>query len=351
LDRLSVITDSMNSSQAVGRELESAFVIRALDRRGVLRAEPSKYSVCDIDLDNNTHLSELRQWLARRPRSGKVVFAVSPGVRQQVVQAYALGATDVVERPMARGALLNVLFGDITGLAGTGTELVPGSKGIAAGIKALQGVFAAAMEGSPVDLRAVNTAGNTVVSNIEEDGIARWIDSVRQHHSQTYQHCLLVTGVAVAFGEYLGFSAHDRQKLALAGLLHDIGKAVIPLGILEKPGPLTKEEFDIMKQHPVLGFEALREVEGLHADMLDVVVHHHEYLDGSGYPHGLEASQLSDLVRLATIADVFGALIERRSYKPPMSGEGAYQIIEDMGPKLDRDLVRAFRPFARARVR
>ena len=79
-----------------------------------------------------------------------------------------------------------------------------------------------------------------------------------------------------------------------------------------------------------------------------MVVHHHELLDGSGYPHGLQASEISDLVRIMTISDVFGALIEKRSYKPPMSSEAAYQILLDMGPKLDRDLVRAFKFASRA---
>ena len=73
-----------------------------------------------------------------------------------------------------------------------------------------------------------------------------------------------------------------------------------------------------------------------------MVVHHHEYLDGSGYPHKLSGSEISDLVRIITIADVFGALIERRSYKPPLTGDAAYKILLDMGPKLDKDLVRAF---------
>ena len=77
--------------------------------------------------------------------------------------------------------------------------------------------------------------------------------------------------------------------------------------------------------------------------MLDMVVHHHEYLDGSGYPHGLQGSEIADLVRVITISDVFGALIERRSYKPPLSGDAAYKILVDMGPKLDRDLVREFK--------
>ena len=77
------------------------------------------------------------------------------------------------------------------------------------------------------------------------------------------------------------------------------------------------------------------------------MVHHHEYLDGSGYPHGLSANEISDLVRIITIADVFGALIERRSYKPPLTGEAAYDALTRMGPKLDKDLVRAFRSVAK----
>jgi len=129
-------------------------------------------------------------------------------------------------------------------------------------------------------------------------------------------------------------------------MLHDIGKARIPLAILEKPSRLDEAELAVIRKHPQYGLDALGTVSGLPPEMLDMVVHHHEYLDGSGYPHGLMANEISDLVRMITIADVFGALIERRSYKAPLSGEAAYQILTDMGPKLDRDLVLAFRPVA-----
>ena len=98
-----------------------------------------------------------------------------------------------------------------------------------------------------------------------------------------------------------------------------------------------------MRKHPQYGLDALGTVSTLHAEMLDMVVHHHELLDGSGYPHGLQGNEISDLVRIMTISDVFGALIERRSYKAPLSGDAAYQILLDMGPKLDKDLVRAFK--------
>jgi len=85
---------------------------------------------------------------------------------------------------------------------------------------------------------------------------------------------------------------------------------------------------------------------GLPDDTLDMVLHHHEFLDGSGYPHGLQGSQISDLTRMMTIADMFGALIEPRSYKPPVPAMQALDILRDMGPKLDGTLVRVFAPLA-----
>ena len=195
----------------------------------------------------------------------------------------------------------------------------------------------------PPDSNAIQSASDAVVGQVEAQGLAAWIDTVRAHHSQTYQHCLLVTGLAVAFGQQLGASRADRQRLSFAGMLHDIGKARIPLAILEKPGRLDDAEMAVMRKHPQFGLDALGTVSGLPPEMLDMVVHHHEYLDGSGYPHGLMGNEISDLVRIMTISDIFGALIERRSYKPPLSGEAAFQILVDMGPKLDMDLVRAFR--------
>src|SRR3974390_1299069 len=167
-----------------------------------------------------------------------------------------------------------------------------------------------------------------------------------EHYIQPYQHCRIVTGVPVAFAQHLGLSRPDQLRLAFGAMLHDIGKARIPIEILEKPAAPTADEMAILRKHPEYGLEALKGSPDLKDEHLDVVVHHHEYLDGSGYPHGLKARELSDLVRMVTIADVFGALIERRAYKSPMRGEDAYQFLESMGGKLDRDLVREFRPIS-----
>ena len=345
MNRLSIISDSSCRAENIDSQLHGVFEIQLFSLDEIPDSPPTQFTVCDVNLES-PHIPALKRWLKRRPNNGKIVLAIDKGSRFQAVQASALGATDLLPRPIEGKLLLKELLGDIESLASGPSAAA--SSGVAAGVVALQSIFASASLGAPLDPRSIDVAGETIVDHIAEEGFGRWIGIVRKHHSQTYQHCLIVTGVAVAFSQHLRFSTADQQRMATAGLLHDVGKARIPLSILEKPGPLDADEMAVMKQHPLLGYEALRKMDGLKPDMLDMVVHHHEYLDGSGYPHGLKASELSDLVRTMTISDIFGALIEKRSYKPALSGETAYQIIKDMGPKLDPDLVREFQPISRA---
>jgi HD-GYP domain-containing protein (c-di-GMP phosphodiesterase class II) len=344
MNRLSIIADSAERARAIDRQIGGLFETRAYPRASLTRVEPTKFTVIDIDLTNGSHLPDLRQWLTGRPSDGKAIFAVKPGSMHQAMQALAIGATDVLEHPLGRKILLKTLLGDLDAMAGNPLPSpLSDSAGITSAVAALRSIFAAVVSGDPIQTKSVQAASAALVSSVESLGLARWIDVVRTHHSQTYQHCLLVTGVAVGFGCHLHFSSTDREKLAFAGLLHDLGKAAIPVAILEKPGPLNRGEISIMRNHPRLGFDWLQKTPGIDPAILDVVLHHHEYLDGSGYPEGLSGTQLSDLVRLVTIADIYGALIERRSYRGPMSGQAAYEVIEKMGPKLDADLVREFR--------
>jgi HD-GYP domain-containing protein (c-di-GMP phosphodiesterase class II) len=150
----------------------------------------------------------------------------------------------------------------------------------------------------------------------------------------------------VGFALDIGFTDADIKRLGMAATLHDIGKAHIPLAILDKPGRLDPGEEAIMRRHPAIGYELLKDIEGIGPDILDGVRHHHEYLDGSGYPDGLTAPEISDLVRLLTISDIFAALIEVRPYRPPLLREDAYKILCGMDGKLERSLVKAFRNVA-----
>ncbi|MEO6841409.1 MAG: HD domain-containing phosphohydrolase, partial [Bradyrhizobium sp.] len=170
--------------------------------------------------------------------------------------------------------------------------------------------------------------------------------TVRRHHEGTYQHCLLVTGVAVDFGLSLGLPRADIERLHSAAMFHDIGKAKIPLAVLDKPGRLDPEERAMIETHPAAGYDVLKGTEGISAEILDAVRHHHEFLDGSGYPDRICASSISDVVRILTISDIFAALIEDRRYKAAMPRDQAYEIIRSMQGKLEGPLVAAFKPVA-----
>lgn len=343
MNQLAVYSDSLADADDLRRRLANLFDPRFFGLNSIHGRKPEQYTLFDIGLNDSSRLLQLKEWLAQKPKDGKVIFVVDKSSHIEATQAYAIGATHVVHRPLDRRELLTKLWGDFTELARNASDSsVENSPSVVAAFDALRKVFSSACLGEQLDSASINSAGEQIVAHIGTQGLAPWIDTVRRHHSQTYQHCLLVTGVAVAFGQHLGISHKDRMRLSFAGMLHDIGKARIPVSILEKPGPLDQEELAVMRQHPQLGIDALAPASGIPSEMLDMVLHHHEYLDGSGYPHGLKANEISDLVRIMTISDVFGALIERRSYKPPLSGDAAYKILRDMGPKLDKDLIREF---------
>ena len=155
-----------------------------------------------------------------------------------------------------------------------------------------------------------------------------------------------MTGFAVAFAQHLGMREDDQRRLARAALLHDVGKAFVPRTMLDKPGVLTIEEMDEMRQHPRRGFDALSAQGGFPPEMLDVILHHHEFLDGTGYPDGLQGDEISDIVRLTTIVDIYAALVEKRAYRLQFTHARAFTIMEEMGDKLDQHLLQAFRPVA-----
>jgi putative nucleotidyltransferase with HDIG domain len=344
MHQIAYFGDLCGNRDRLRKQLASLFKIEFKPLESSLDSQLGQYSVFDFDLNDTTHLLKLKDKLKTRPKDAKVIFVTEKASRLQDTRALAIGATDVIHRPFDGRALLAKLWGEVRSLADENPKFVETSgPGVLAAADTLRGIFAAACSGASPDSNAIQSASDAVVGQVEAQGLSAWIDTVRAHHSQTYQHCLLVTGLAVAFGQQLGASRADRQRLSFAGMLHDIGKARIPLAILEKPGRLDDAEIAVMRKHPQYGLDALGTVSGLPSEMLDMVVHHHELLDGSGYPHGLMGNEISDLVRIMTISDIFGALIERRSYKSPLSGESAYQILTDMGPKLDVDLVRAFR--------
>jgi putative nucleotidyltransferase with HDIG domain len=221
-----------------------------------------------------------------------------------------------------------------------------GRQAAADGAASLAAMFSVVTNGQQIDVADARQAAGRICDAIAEDGFSDWLETVRRHHEGTYQHCLLVTGTAAAFGLSLGLAKTDMERLYSAAMFHDVGKAQIPLAVLDKPGRLDDQERALIETHPAIGYDALKGTPGMSPDILDAVRHHHEYLDGSGYPDGLGAASISDLVRILTISDIFAALIENRAYKPPMPRAHAYEILRGMRGKLEMPLVAAFRDVA-----
>jgi len=123
----------------------------------------------------------------------------------------------------------------------------------------------------------------------------------------TYMHSVAVCALMVALGRQLGLNDEQCREAGMAGMLHDLGKAAMPQDILNKPGKLTPEEFDIIKQHAMRGYEMLVAGANVSEGVLDVCRHHHERWDGTGYPDGLAREKISLLARMGAVCDVYDA--------------------------------------------
>ena len=297
----------------------------------------------DVDLRQMDRVGQVKLVVQEMNSIPEKLFVVHSLARSMVAQAYALGATKVITR--AKEAIRKIAQIEAAEEAAQGTPAEPASE-MDLGVAAFASMFANVRLGKPISLSDAQRATSEIVKRVEHGGLAAWLDEVRRYHEGTFQHCLLVTGVAVGFGLEIGFSSADISRLGMAATLHDIGKARIPLAILDKPGRLDPAEDEIMKRHPAIGYDLLKDISGITPEILDGVRHHHEYLDGSGYPDGLPAEQISDLVRLLTISDIYAALVESRPYRPPMSRHAAYEILCGMEGKLEASLVKAFRRVA-----
>jgi putative nucleotidyltransferase with HDIG domain len=131
----------------------------------------------------------------------------------------------------------------------------------------------------------------------------------------TYMHSVAVCALMVALARQLGIDEKTTREAGMAGLLHDLGKAVMPMEVLNKPGKLTDEEFRIMKSHPAEGHRMLVEGGVAGEIPLDVVLHHHEKVDGSGYPKGLKGDAISLFAKMGAVCDVYDAITSNRPYK------------------------------------
>jgi putative nucleotidyltransferase with HDIG domain len=276
------------------------------------------------------------------------LFVLADALHHGTMQAWALGATDTIARPLNPDAILQRIRAAFPDSAAY--DATDRGKTLNRGVEAAHAVLVKMLDrlplGEPLNFDDVVAAESKILKAIRHSSLREWLTTVGCHHVGSYRHCLFVTGFAVAFAQHLGMREDDQRRLTRAALLHDVGKAFVPVALLEKPGKLTDEEMHEVRQHPRRGYDALAAQGGFPPEMLDVVLHHHELLDGSGYPNGLSSNQISDIVRLTTIVDIYAALVEKRAYRMPFTHSRAFTMMEEMGGKLDQHLLQAFRPVA-----
>jgi len=289
--------------------------------------------IFNLDLSLPAERNAVRSAVAKLPKRPPLLFAVDRGTHfhLQATQANALHARAVIRRPLDRAAVDEALD-ELAVSFHRATEPLdrrPGGKSIAAAQEVIGASFAALSMGAPIELDAARAASQQLFAGIGDAGLHAWLDLVREHHAGTFQHCILVTGAVVAYAAYAGdLSAEERNTLPVAALLHDIGKAEIPNAILDKPGALTDAELAIVRRHPRIGADYLTSQSGLPAAIVDPVLHHHEFLDGSGYPDRLRGDQINRMTRILTVCDIYGALVEQRAYKPAkMQSEALYILL------------------------
>jgi HD-GYP domain-containing protein (c-di-GMP phosphodiesterase class II) len=159
----------------------------------------------------------------------------------------------------------------------------------------------------------------------------------------TYMHSVAVCALMVSLSRTLGQDEATTREAGMAGLLHDLGKALVPLEVLNKPGKLTDEEFAQVKLHPEHGHRLLSEGGGAGPGALDVCLHHHERVDGRGYPHGLAGDAFSLLARMGAVCDVYDAVTSNRPYKAGWDpGESMRRMASWCKDHLDERVFHAF---------
>jgi putative nucleotidyltransferase with HDIG domain len=166
---------------------------------------------------------------------------------------------------------------------------------------------------------------------------------LKQADEYTFMHSVAVSGLMIALAQQLGLSDDDTREAGLAGLLHDIGKARIDNAILNKPAALTDAEFGAMRRHPELGHAILTQSGFAQPRVLDVVLHHHERIDGNGYPDALPADRIGTFARMGAICDVYDAITSTRAYKPGWDPSEAVRKMAEWAPShFDAQLFQAF---------
>ncbi len=190
---------------------------------------------------------------------------------------------------------------------------------------------------------ATNSIADDLLSTIEaNNAIAIDISSLKTSDEYTFKHSVDVATIAMIVAKNQGLPKAQIHEIGVTGLLHDVGKTKIPLEILNKPERLDDEEFSVMKQHTVFGYEIIKKNKEYSAAVALGVLQHHEKINGAGYPFGMKEDKICPYAKILSVADIYDALVTERPYKPALSQRNAIEIIMAMTGELDMTSMKSF---------
>lgn len=213
-------------------------------------------------------------------------------------------------------------------------------------VKSLSRVFSKMQYTGDIDIKNTLSAITNIVEYLIENKEinSTYLIELKTFDNYTYIHSLNTCVLSLFYGIQMSYSKPMLMDLGMGALLHDIGKTKIPLEILNKNGKLTSEEYDIMKTHPELGYEMVKNLDCMNERGKTIVLEHHERIDGKGYPYGLKGDKISKYARIACISDVYDAIVSDRVYRKGFAANEAYEfILGNAGTFFDLELVNIFK--------
>ena len=203
-----------------------------------------------------------------------------------------------------------------TQASSTKEELVKAARICSQGKQAMMSMFQEVRMGNTVDAAEVQGLVQSISESVTRNPSALIsLARLKTADDYTYMHSVAVCAMMVALARQLNLDEEQVRLAGMAGLLHDLGKALMPMEVLNKPGKLTDAEFAIIKSHPAEGFKLLRAGKGVAKEVMDVCLHHHEKMDGSGYPRRLAGDAISLFAKMGAVCDVYDAITSNRPYK------------------------------------
>lgn len=222
-------------------------------------------------------------------------------------------------------------------------EHIRAKKVITASKQAVISMFNEVRMGKAVNAETAMQCVDEIAASVaRNEGALISLLRLKSKDDYTYMHSVAVSALMVVLARELDLSEHEVKQAGLAGLLHDIGKAAVPMDYLNKPGALTDEEFAVVRQHPERGYELMKLANITDEAALDVCLHHHEKMNGKGYPHQLQGDEISLFAKMGAVCDVYDAITSSRSYKASWEPSQSLQRMAQWSDHFDDMVFKAF---------